>query len=210
MRPVARRPPRRPHPPHRLEIGRALRRLERALPIRPLDEGLRVGGNSEGGLPARLRARRDPAVGRPRRVHQEALAPDRADQGEEGDADRGLQVGPLLRVRRSRQRRRHDARDPRWIPRPRRPSIPRAAPPPIPPRTATSPRAPPTGRRRCRTCRRPPAAEARETASSAIASRSRRRATPASSRTATPWTSSSERSARRDCRRDTPRASTRT
>ena len=62
-------------------------------------------------VPARLRSRRDPALGRPRRVDQEALAPDRAHQGQEGDADRGLQVGPLLRLRRAGQRRGHGARE---------------------------------------------------------------------------------------------------
>ena len=57
---------------------------------------------------------------------------------------------------------------------------------------------------------RRPARDAGRRRSSATASRSRRRATRASSRTATPWTSSSERSARQECPRAIPRASTRT
>ena len=134
---------------------RALRRLDRALPLRPLDEGLRGRGHPEGVVPARLRPRRDPAVGRPRRLDHEALAPDRADQGEEGDAHRGLQVGPLLRLRRPRQRRGHGAREGRCQATARPSPAPprgRAGERPPPP-TATSPRAPRTARRRCRSCR---------------------------------------------------------
>ena len=106
--------PRRPadgaRAPHGLEVGRAVRRLDGALSLRPVGEGLRSGGHPEGRVPAGLRPRRDPAVGRPRRLDQEALAPDRAHQGEEGDAHGGLQVGALLRLRRAGQRRGHDAR----------------------------------------------------------------------------------------------------
>ncbi len=167
VRALPRGPPRGAHPPHGLEVGRALRRLDRALPLRPLDEGFRGRGHPQGDVPARVRSRRDPALGRPRRLHQEALAPDRAHQGEEGDAHRGLQVGALLRLRRAGQRRGHHARQaacparcPRSTPRRRR----RATRPP----TATWPRAPRTARRRCPICPRRRGARRRVTACFAI------------------------------------------
>ncbi len=88
----------------------------------------------------------------------------------------------------------------------RRDGARRATRPPI----ATSPRAPRIGRRRCRTCPRPRAcaAAASRPRSSATASPSPRRATRASSRTATRWTFSSAPSAPRGFRPATRRGST--
>ena len=109
VRALPRRPADGARPPHRVEARREVRRLERALPPRPVDEGIRDRRDPEGVVPAGVRDRRSPAVGRARRFDHQAVPPDRAHQGEAGVAHGRLQVGALLRLRGAGQRGGHGA-----------------------------------------------------------------------------------------------------
>ena len=108
---LARRPADVEGPPRGLEAGRPVRRLVRALLLGALDRGARGRGDPEGAAPAREGPEGDAPLGRRRRLDPQALPRRRVEEGAPGDGDRRLQVGPLHRLRRPRQRRGHRPRE---------------------------------------------------------------------------------------------------
>ena len=109
---LARRPADGRRDPRGVEARRALRRVERALLVGALDGGARGGGRSEEPSPEAQGPQGDAPLGRRGRVHPQALPRRRVEEGAQGDGHGRLQVGPLLRLRRPRQRRGHRPREP--------------------------------------------------------------------------------------------------